>query len=96
MKILKRPNEATTLSMTCKYNNKCAGKYPLKAILRKLPTDEWLTLPIPLACFKKTEAGEFDFSEVTTAMSIATQGKLEIELATVGLAALPPGKTGCN
>lgn len=96
MKILRKPNEATTISMSCKNNNKCAGKYPLKAVLRRLPTDEWFTLPIPLACFKNTESGELDFSKVTTAMSIATQGKLEIELANVALAALPPGKTGCN
>ncbi|MGJ8694208.1 MAG: putative glycoside hydrolase [Thalassotalea sp.] len=97
MKINKSPNLATSLALQCKYdNNNCSSQYPIKHILKNMPQDEWITLPIPLACFSKTtKDGDFDFSKIT-AFTIATQGKLDIDIATIGLAALPPGKTGCN
>lgn len=94
IKVLKAPNENVALTMQCQNNAECKGVFPLKNVLRKLPKKTWTYLPIPLACFDSQ--GNFDFSQVTTALSIATQGKLEISLANVGLAPLPEGTTGCT
>ena len=97
MKIIRAPTENTHLAIQCKNdNNNCSSQFHIKHVLKNLPEEEWITLPIPLACFSKTSKGDdFDFSNVT-AMSIATQGKLELEIATIALVALPEGQVGCN
>ncbi len=98
IKINRSPNEATHLAMQCNYNNNtCQSKFPLKQVLKQLPKDEWFSLPIPLACFSQTTQGtDFDYKNITSILSIATQGKLEIEIANIGLTAMPEGKTGCQ
>lgn len=94
LKLIKAPNENVTLSMQCNYSNHCTQKYPLKSALRSIEKNKWTLLPIPLNCFKA--GNDFDYSKVTTIFSIATQGKLEIEIANIGLIALPEGNTGCK
>ncbi len=94
VKLKKKPNENVTIGMRCNYDNNCAGSFPIKAALRRLPKNEWTYLPIPLSCFANN--GEFDFSNITTPLTIATQGKLEIEISNVGLAPLPEGSKGCS
>ncbi|AWB67843.1 hypothetical protein C2869_16045 [Saccharobesus litoralis] len=91
LRVLRSPNENVTLTMQCKYSNKCKGTYHLKSILKKLPKKEWTYLPIPLNCIGQ---GDFDFSAITN-FSIATQGKLEIEVANIGLTGLQEGDKGC-
>lgn len=93
IKVLKAPNEQVTLSMQCNHSNKCVGSYALKSSLRSLPKNKWTVLPIPLNCFKGDN--EFDFSQVTNILNIATQGKLDIEIANVALIQLPAGSKGC-
>jgi hypothetical protein len=94
IRLLKAPNENVHFSMQCQYSNKCVGKYPMKAALKRLPKKKWMYLPIPLACFNLD--GNFDFTQISSVLSIATQGKLEFEVANIGLAPLPEGQTGCN
>ena len=94
IRLLRAPNENVFFSMQCQYKNDCAGKYPMKAALKRLPKKKWMYLPIPLACFNLD--GNFDFSQVSTILSVATQGKLEFEVANIGLAPLPEGSKGCN
>ncbi|ABG39334.1 hypothetical protein Patl_0806 [Paraglaciecola sp. T6c] len=92
IKVLRAPNALTKLTMQCNNSNKCIGELPINTALGKLQKDQWLNVPIPLSCFDKS--GQFDFSNVTS-ISIGTQGKMEIELANIGLAPLPDDASGC-
>ncbi len=94
LKVNKAAKENTILTMQCNNSNKCQGKIPIKAALNKLPKGEWTQFPVPLNCFNKN--GEFDFSKVTSILSIGTEGKLDIDIANIGLVALPPGSKGCK
>ncbi|WP_111977294.1 putative glycoside hydrolase [Algibacillus agarilyticus] len=94
IKVLRQPNKLASISMRCNWTNKCEGKLPLKPLLKQLPEDQWTTLTLPLNCFNQT--GNFDFKKVTDIFSISTQGKMEIDLANVGLVALPEGNKGCK
>jgi hypothetical protein len=94
LKVNKAAKENTVISMQCNNSNKCQGKFSAKAVLNRLPKNTWTTLPIPLNCFNKD--GNFDFSKVTTIFSIGTEGKLDIDVANIGLVALPPGSKGCK
>lgn len=94
LKVIRKPTESVTFSMQCDHNNKCGGKLPIKSQLKKAPKEEWTVLTLPLNCFNKK--GNMDFSNVTQIASIATQGKLEIELRNIGLVALPSGSKGCK
>ncbi|MEI8649290.1 putative glycoside hydrolase [Paraglaciecola sp. Hal342] len=92
IKVLRAPNALTKLTLQCQNSNKCKSEFPINTALGKLQKDQWLNVPIPLSCFDKS--GQFDFSNLT-GISIATQGKMEIVLANVGLAPLPDGMSGC-
>lgn len=94
LKVNRSAKENTTISMQCNYSNKCLSKFPVKAIINRLPKGEWTQLSIPLNCFNKD--GNFDFSKVTSIFSIGTEGKLDIEIANIGLVALPAGNKGCK
>lgn len=93
IKVLRAPTGMVKVSMQCDYNNKCIGEFVVKSMLKNLPKGEWSMLQIPLNCFDAQ--GNFNYSKVTTAFSIATQGKLDIEIANIGLTALPAGSKGC-
>nr|PMH87378.1 hypothetical protein BCU57_07360 [Shewanella sp. 10N.286.48.B5] len=93
IKINKQPNDKVTISMQCNYDNKCKGAFQLKCGLLNLPEDEWTQMFIPLDCFSND--GEFDYSNITSILSVATQGKLDIDLANIGLVAMATGDLGC-
>ncbi|MCF2947074.1 hypothetical protein L0668_03080 [Paraglaciecola aquimarina] len=94
IKVLRRPNENVNLSMQCNNSNKCTGEFPIKNILKSTKKDEWIQLPIPLNCFNRN--GDFDFTKVTNVLSIATQGKLELEIKSIQLVAMDAGDKGCK
>lgn len=93
VKVLKAPTAMVKISMQCNNSNKCKGEFVVKPMLKNLPKGEWSMLQIPLNCIGSQ--GNFDYSNITTAFSIATQGKLDIEIANIGLTALPQGNKGC-
>lgn len=93
MKVIRKPSKPTSLVLRCNYTNKCEGKLVIDKLLDNMPEDEWSQLTLPLNCFNPD--GEFDFSKMTDIM-ISTQGKLEFDLSTVGLVALPKGHKGCK
>lgn len=92
-KLLKAPNENVTISMQCNYSNECSQKFTIKPILRRIKLDEWSTLAIPLKCFKSNEP--FDYSKITSIMSLSTQGKLTLEIANIGLVLSPKDNVLC-
>jgi len=94
LKVNRSAKDNTTITMECNYSSECRGKFPVKAIINNLPKGEWTQMPIPLNCFNKD--GKFDFSKVTSIFSIGTEGKLDIEISNISLAALPQGNKGCK
>ena len=94
LKINRAPTEKTSIKLQCNYSNKCLAEFDVKHVLKKMPTDTWTQLPIPLNCFNQD--GNFDFANLTQPFSISTQGKLDIEIANVTLVALAPGDQGCK
>jgi hypothetical protein len=91
MKVVKPPKKTVELTMECNWNWKCRSSFPLKNGLKRLPKNEWVSVPIPLKCFAKNN---FDFSKVTTPFMIYTGGKMTIEIANVRLATVE-GSTQC-
>lgn len=79
------------LSMSCGYP--CRGTVTLNSLLDVLPRNEWITLPIPLRCFKD---GGTDFSKLDSPFSLQTQGKLEIAIRNIRLAKVPDGLDLCK
>lgn len=90
-KVIRAPNELVDITLECEWNWKCRTSYALKNILRKVPKKEWLSIPIPLQCFSDPN---FDFSKLSGLM-ITTKGKMELELKSISLSALPSNFEAC-
>jgi hypothetical protein len=84
------PDKDVIVSMGC--GDKCTGELHLRKTIADLKKGEWTTMPIPLNCFSKEGA---DLSKINTPVSIATAGKMTIEIANVRLLKLADGDTGC-
>lgn len=93
LRVLERPKEHVTLSLESNWDWKTRASVPLKSVLRKLPKKQWVSLPLPLQCFK---GGKLDFSRLTSMMLLHTDGNLDLEISGARLAAFPPGKVTCN
>ncbi|AWB65913.1 hypothetical protein C2869_05405 [Saccharobesus litoralis] len=91
VKMLRSPSDAVELTAICKWNHKCKGSMSIKPLLKRLKKKKWSYLPIPLNCLGKDD---FDFTQITE-FSLSTKGKLEMEIANVGLAPLAQGDKGC-
>jgi len=94
IKINSPVEEETFFTMQCNNSNKCQGEFSAQAVLNELPKGQWVQLPIPLNCFNKDD--KFDFSKVTSILSIGTEGKLDIDIANIELVALSAGNNGCK
>lgn len=92
VKVIKAPKKLVELSMECGWNWKCRSSVPLKLVLRSLPKDEWVSLPIPLKCFDK---GNFDLSKVTSSFMLYTGGKMTLEIGSIKVVNAPELKSGC-
>ncbi|MBU2887750.1 hypothetical protein KO507_18445 [Gilvimarinus agarilyticus] len=93
LKVLERPNDHVTISLESNWDWKSRASIPLKNVLRKLPKKEWVSLPLPLQCFK---GGDIDFTKLTSMMLLHTDGNLELEISGARLAAFPPEQVTCN
>ncbi|WP_020208745.1 putative glycoside hydrolase [Gilvimarinus chinensis] len=93
LKVLERPNDHVTMSLESNWDWETRASIPLKSVLRKLPKKEWVSLPLPLQCFK---GGDIDFTKLTSMMLLHTDGNLELEISGARLAAFPPEKVTCN
>lgn len=93
LRVLERPKEHVTLSLESGWDWKSRASVPLKNVLRKLPKKKWVSLPLPLQCFK---GGDIDFTRLTSMMLLHTDGNLKLEISGARLAAFPPEKVTCN
>ncbi|WP_096086302.1 putative glycoside hydrolase [Agaribacterium haliotis] len=92
VKIIKPPKKHVNLWMEAGWDWKQRTSIPLKAPLKKLPKNKWISFPVPLQCF---DDGEFDFSKVTSVFMLNTMGKMEIEIGDIYLSAYPADKVKC-
>lgn len=90
IRVIRPPTKITSIKMRCNWKGKeCEAGIQLKSVLKKLPKKKWTYLPLPLKCFDRDG---FDFTKVTDIVDIGTKGKMEIEIASIGLSALPEGQ----
>lgn len=78
---LKKPVE---LSVSC--GSSCQGTVTLNPLLDLYPRNQWITLPLPLRCFKNSRT---DFSKVDSPFSVYSKGELEITFRNVKLVKIP-------
>lgn len=87
-KKLRNPIE---LSMSCGYP--CRGTVTLNPLLDAYPRNEWITLPLPLRCFKNTGT---DFSKLDSPFSLQAKGKLEMSIRNIRLIKIPADFALCK
>ena len=92
LKLLKAPRKHVDITMECNWDWKCRSSLPLKNILKNLPTNEWVSLPIPLKCF---DNGKLDYSQITSVMQLYSSDKLTLEINNIRLAAITGNELKC-
>lgn len=91
IRVDKKPDKPVSFGLDCGYP--CQGKINVQGLLKKAPTREWFSLPLPLNCFK----GEhFDLSKINGPLTIGTEGRLEISLLNVRLEKLKVDEKSCE
>lgn len=91
LQLKRKPSDRVTFSLDCEWP--CRGDFEASHILRKMPTKKWVTLPIPLNCFR----GEtFDLSRINGFFLLSTEGRMELSLANIRIERLEEGNPGCT
>ena len=62
-------------------------------LLKDIPKGKWISLPIPLNCFKSEN---FDISKIASPLVISTAGKFTLSLANVHLEKRAAEDVGCQ
>lgn len=91
VKITRKPRGNVTIAMDCEWP--CRGEINATRLLKDMPTDEWLALPLPLSCFK---GDTFDLSKVNGVFLISSQDRLQLSIANIRLERLPDGLPACE
>ena len=94
VRVIKAPNKLVTITLESAWDWETRGDVPLKSVLRKIPKNEWVSVPIPLRCFLKDNQ-DLDLSAIT-GIQLQTGGKMEIEISDLRLTAFPPDKVNCG
>ncbi|MFC7291278.1 putative glycoside hydrolase [Hirschia litorea] len=92
VRVIRPPQKVVELNMECNWDWKCRSAVQLKSVFKKLPKNEWVSLPLPLKCFADEN---FDFSKITSPLILQTTGKMEIEVGDIRLAAFPADQAKC-
>lgn len=90
LKVNKAPNQHVSVAMDCGFP--CRAEFELGQILQEIPSNSWITFPIPLHCFK---GKEFDLSKISGVFLMGTAGALDISIGDIRLAKLPKGGSPC-
>lgn len=85
------PDMPVTIGMDCGYP--CGAKLALNPLLKDIPKGKWISLPIPLNCFKSEN---FDISKIASPLVISTAGKFTLSLANVHLEKRAAEDVGCK
>jgi beta-glucosidase len=71
----------------------CAGAVNFAATLEAVPAGQWQTVGVPLKCFAKNGA---DVSKVNEALTLETEGKLDLAFSQVKLGTVADQTLSCN
>ncbi|MBN1377735.1 MAG: hypothetical protein JXA04_00710 [Gammaproteobacteria bacterium] len=85
-----RSHKPVYVKMIC--GEKCEAQVSIYDYLKKAPLREWFALPIPLDCFVSQGA---DLKNVTSPLSIGTDGKMVLHISEVSVSAMAAGDEGC-
>ncbi len=92
LKVKKAPKAPVTVKMKCEGCEGREGGIDIQDSLTNVEKDTWFALPIALDCFAKNGV---DLSKVTVPFEISTTGRLEVEIAQIGIRPLDEGYEGC-
>jgi beta-glucosidase len=85
------PAKDVKLGMGCGAG--CGGSLPFADTLSAMPAGKWQTVGVPLKCFAKVGV---DVTKVNQALSIETEGKLDIAVSQVKLGTVADKTYACN
>lgn len=91
LKVKTPPKQSVTVKMKC--GEGCEGGIDIKDSLRNVKKDTWFALPIALDCFVQQGV---DLSKIMIPFEIGTAGRLELEIAEIGIRPLDEGYEGCK
>lgn len=91
LKVDVTPDMPVTIGMDCGYP--CGAQIALNPLLKEIPKGQWISLPIPLNCFKSEN---FDISKIAGPLVISTAGKFTLSIANVHLEKRSAEDVGCN
>lgn len=94
VRVIRAPNKLVNITLESAWDWRTRGDVPLKSVLRRLPKNKWISVPIPLRCFLKDNEG-LDISSIT-GVQLQTAGKMEIEISDLRLTAFPLDKVDCG
>lgn len=89
--VVTSPREKVKLLMFCDYP--CRAEFDLTPILRKVDSNTWTSIPIPLSCM---QARGLDVSKITSPFGLSTEGKLEVKVANIRMTRLADDAQSCD
>ena len=94
LRVLRAPSSQVTITLETAWDWKTRAGVALRSALRKVPKNEWISIPIPLRCFLGDNEA-FDFSQLT-GIQLQTGGKMELEISDIRLTAYPAEMASCG
>lgn len=77
LRMKQAPDSGMTLGLQCGWP--CGATIDVTDTLRQLPHDKWVTLSMPLHCYKN----DMDFTKTNTPFILATSGKAQFDLGPI-------------
>ena len=71
----------------------CGGSLPFAETLAGVPAGKWQTVGVPLKCFAKAGA---DVTKINEALTLSSEGKLDLSLSQVKLGTVADKVVSCN
>lgn len=90
LRVDKAPNKSVKVGMDCGYP--CRAEFEIASTLRKYPKKKWVSVPVPLNCFKSKN---FDLSKINGPLLLSTDGKMKLSIGNIRIERLPEGDKGC-
>ena len=93
LRVIDAPSRPVTITLEAAWDWQTRSGVPLRSALRNIPSNEWISIPIPLRCFLGDNEA-FDFSQLT-GIQLQTGGRMELEISDIRLTAYPAERANC-
>lgn len=90
VKVHSPPTQNALVGMDC--GHPCRAEYDIGGILRAVQENTWVSIPIPLSCFKSSN---FDLSKVGGVFMLSTTGQMDLSISNIRVQKTPEGLTSC-